>query len=272
VTPARRIVPPGYIPLGDGVIIDAVGLATLATPLAQALRDGSFYAYAEHHPHARTLTGRGIAYAVPLPDGAARVVVRRSRHGGLLAPVTGERFLGRTRAPRELEISLRLTRFGVPTPEVIAYATYPAGALTRSADVVTREIPNARDLAAAIEDFGPVESRRPVLRAVARLLAALTTAGARHPDLNIKNILIAPDANGEPEAFVLDVDRVWFDEPRSLRVSDRNLRRLARSARKWERLHGRSLREPDLLWLAATVEDLTAPATPSSPPSDTARA
>lgn len=258
--------PPGYVRV-QGTPADAVGLAALAAPLADALREGSFYAYAAHHPQARTLMGRGVAYAVPLPPPAAttRVVVRRSRHGGLLAPVTGERFAGRTRAPRELAVSLRLARLGVPTPEVVAYAIYPAGPLLRRADVVTREVPDAADLASVIADLGPAGEKRPVLHAVARLLAALTAAGARHPDLNIKNILIARDANGAPEALVLDVDRVWFDEPGSRRTAERNRHRLERSVRKWRRLHGLPLEESDLRWIAATEDELTL-ATPAAPP------
>lgn len=249
-------IPPGYTRLAGAA--DAVGLATLAGPLAAALGEGSFYAYAEHHPAARALQGRGTVYAVPLPDGETRVVVRRSRHGGLLAPLTGEHFLGRTRAPRELAVALRLARAGVPTPEVVAYATYPAPPIGRRADVVTREIPGALDLAATLAAFMAADDKRPVLRAVARLLAALTAAGARHPDLNVKNVLIARDANGDPEAFVLDVDRVWFDEPGAPRVLERNLRRLARSAAKMRRLRALPLDEPDLLWLGATADELAA--------------
>jgi 3-deoxy-D-manno-octulosonic acid kinase len=93
--------PVGYERLVDGDV-EAVGLSDLAEPLRKALDAGTFYEYAEHHPSARILTGRGLTYAVPLPESSVQVVVRRSRHGGLLAPVTGERFLGRTRAPREL--------------------------------------------------------------------------------------------------------------------------------------------------------------------------
>ncbi|HEX6537382.1 MAG TPA: lipopolysaccharide kinase InaA family protein [Gemmatimonadaceae bacterium] len=253
---ATRRTPPGYVRLSTGSV-EGVALATLAPALARALAEGSFYAWAEHHPEARALAGRGIAWAVPLPDGETRVVVRRSRHGGLLAPVRGDRFIGRTRAPRELDVALRLARAGVPTPELVAYATYRAGSLTRRADVVTREIAGARDLAATIEALGG-DDLRPVLRAVAALLAALTAAGARHPDLNLKNILIAPDVNGEPEAFVIDVDRVWFDSPGAPRVAERNMRRLARSARKLRRTRDLPVHETDLLWLAATAGELTA--------------
>ena len=78
---------------------DVVALGTCADAVRRAIGERSLYAYAATHPARRELRGRGAAYAVPLPDGQTRVVVRHSRHGGLLAPVTGDRFLPPTRAP-----------------------------------------------------------------------------------------------------------------------------------------------------------------------------
>jgi hypothetical protein len=59
------------------------------------------------------------------------------------------------------------------------------------------------------------------------LLAALTRAGAVHPDLNARNIVVAGKT-----AYVLDVDRVYFLPPDDPRVVARNRARLVRSARK----------------------------------------
>lgn len=252
--PERPATPPGY----TRVIrrgIEAVALASVARVIEQLLAEGTLYQYAEHHPEARMLVGRGIVYAVPLPDGGPSVVVRHARHGGLLAPLTGDRFLGRTRAPRELDVALRLARVGVPTPEIVAYAIYPAGVSTYRADVVTREVHDARDLASALADDPAPALKRDLLAATAKLLARLAAAGARHPDLNLKNVLIARDANGDPEAWVLDVDRVWFDVPGAPRVNEANLRRVGRSARKLRRTRGLDIQEADLLWLSATVDE-----------------
>jgi hypothetical protein len=222
-------VPPGYVAYSDKGAEGAL-LASLEAPLRSAIAGGSFYGYAEHHPQARTFTGRGVAYAVPLPEGAADVVIRRSRHGGMLAAFTGDKFFGATRAPKELEISLTLQRRGVPTPEVVAYASYPADALRRRADVVTREVPRSRDLLAALTGAAPA-AKRTAAAAVARLFQQLTEAGARHPDLNVKNILLADAATGF-DAYVLDVDRVWFDEPGSPRLIAANWNRFSRSVKK----------------------------------------
>lgn len=250
------VLPDGYIAL-SARSAQGVGLMSLRVPLETALGAGSFYAYAEHAADARPLAGRGVAYAVGLPGGAARVVVRRSRHGGLLAALTGDRFTAPTRAPHELDTALRLTALGVRTPEVVAFATYPAGAFRR-ADVVTREIQGAADLAAILAEPISEDRRRAVLTAVAQLLAELTVAGARHPDLNIKNILLQRSATGELVAYVLDVDRIWFDRPGSARVTERNIARLSRSARKWRRASGLDLADTDIGWLAATAHHLAA--------------
>jgi hypothetical protein len=261
--------PNGYVALSAGDA-QAVGLEALRGPLEVALGTGSFYAYASRDPRARALAGRAVAYAVSLPSAAARVVVRRSRHGGLLAAITGDRFAPPTRAPRELQTAVRLTAAGVPTPEVVAFATYPAGPFRR-ADVVTREIAGAADLPAVLAEPMSDDQRRAVLAAVARLLADLTVAGARHPDLNVKNILIQRSATGQVVAYVIDVDRIWFDQPRAARVTERNIARLSRSARKWRRAGALDLAETDMGWLAATAHHLAArsgaeAAAPESPP------
>jgi 3-deoxy-D-manno-octulosonic acid kinase len=210
-------------------------LREAAGAVDDVLRGGTLYDFAAGHPEARPLMGRAPAYAVPLPGGAGRVVVRHSRHGGLLAPLTGDRFLAPTRAPRELATALRLAHAGVPTPELVAYALYPAGPLLRTADVATREVEGGRDLAAALAgDLAGLgaDSTTAALTAVAELLRHLAAAGARHPDLNVKNILLGPARAGAPRAYVLDVDRVTFEAPHSPRLAAANFARLARSLRK----------------------------------------
>ncbi len=248
----RDPTPPGYtsVRLGD---TDLVGLTTLVPVLAEALAEGTLYEYASHHPEARALAGRGVAYAVPLPDQVTRVVVRRSRHGGVLAPLTRELFVGSTRAPRELETSLRLARLAIPTPQVVAFATYAAAPLLRRADVVTLEVPRATDLAEYLMQTEGPDERRPALVATAILLAHMAEGGARHPDLNLKNVLLAVDENSELEAVLLDVDRVWFDRPADGRVLAANLRRLLRSAKRWQKRRGLAISEVELSWLVEEV-------------------
>lgn len=248
------VVPTGYVALSEPGV-EGAALAALEKTLREALAGGTFYGYAEHHAEARSLTGRGLVYAVPLSSGD-RVVVRRSRHGGLLGPLRDDKFVGATRAPRELELSLKLRMLGVSTPEIVAYATYPAGPMFRRADVVTREVPKSRDLAAALGAMSRTDSKRALISATGKLLASLSIAGARHPDLNLKNVLIADNEFGGVEAYALDVDRVWLDKPGKQSVLEANLRRLSRSAVKWRRLHGLPIEEADLLAIESSAREL----------------
>ena len=246
-------VPDGYAPIERG---DArgVALAPLARTVRDALREGTLYEYAARHPRARAMSGRAIAWAVPLPDAVTQVVVRHNRHGGLLRHLTGDRFLPPTRAPHELRVARTLAERGVPTPEIVAYVVYPAGPLLRRSDVASREIPRARDLALALLAPDRVD-KQAVLDATATLLARLAVAGARHADLNLKNVLLAPTADGAYVAWVLDVDRVSFYPPRDARLPALNHARLARSAEKWRRLYGAQIDGEDLDWLARRVAE-----------------
>jgi 3-deoxy-D-manno-octulosonic acid kinase len=198
-------------------------VSPFAVPTVRAMLDahGTLYAAAAATPGRREYTGRAPAYGIALGD--TRVVVRHSRHGGLLAPLTGDLFLPPTRAAREREVATRLAEAGVPTPEVLAYAIYRAGPLVRRADVVTREIEGARDLAAHPATLD-------AKAAVQALLRALERATAVHPDLNAKNILLA-DREGVLTAYVIDVDRVVFRSS-ARGVDQANRSRLRRSIAK----------------------------------------
>ncbi|HSJ65972.1 MAG TPA: lipopolysaccharide kinase InaA family protein [Gemmatimonadaceae bacterium] len=242
----RQPPPPGYVREWLAGDVELVATRGVRDSAREALRAGSLYEYGAHAPDARAMFGRATVYAVALPEGGPTVVVRHSRHGGLLADLTGDRFVGPTRAPRELRTALRLERLGVPTPELLAYATYPAGGPLRRADVATREIAGGRDLGALLAGTTPGEDRAPAWAAVAQLLGAMSEGGVRHPDLNAANVLLAPDDNGAPEAWLLDVDRVWFDRPGDSRVMDANLRRLLRSVRKLRDLRGTLIEDTEL--------------------------
>jgi hypothetical protein len=125
--------------------------------------------------------------------------------------------------------------------------------------VASREIPDSSDLAAVLVR-GEAAERRAALHAVAILVAELSACGARHHDLNVKNVLLArsvtPSDRNSMAAYVLDVDRVEFGQPGDSRITERNLDRLMRSARKWRELHGARADERELAWVAATVRRL----------------
>ena len=63
---------------------------------------GTLYDFAATQPAAETMEGRRKIYVIPGPE-SARWVVRHLSHGGLLAPLTGDRFLKVGRPHTELE-------------------------------------------------------------------------------------------------------------------------------------------------------------------------
>jgi len=246
--------PPGYVRLADDRA-EVVVREALADSLQAALRaaprtNPTVWGFAAASPSAWPLAGRGTAYAIALPRSSVRVVIRHNQHGGALARITRDLFLTPTKAGHELRIALELDRRGVPTPEVVAYATYQAFPPFRRADVVTAEIEASRDLAAVLANDTKVE-RVAAWKATRTLLAQLAEAGAWHQDLNAKNILLHSNDDRSFDAYVLDVDRVVFPPLGKPEVMARNAARLTRSVLKWGRLYGAKVDGAELAALAA---------------------
>ena len=242
------------LPAGYERLLLTHAVAVARSDLAAAIRrslvnaDGSnstLHEYAARQPSARALRGRGVAYAVNLPLSGLRVVVRHNTHGGLFAPLTRDRFTPPTRAPYELETSIALTRLGVPTPEVVAYVLYPPGGLLQRADVCSREVPGSRDLA---DILATASDRVAAIAATADLVASLSRVGARHHDLNAKNILLTDE-----KAYVLDVDRLTLGEKPEAAL-DANLARLSRSLRKWREQFGARISDDEISELHALAQ------------------
>jgi len=203
---------------------EAVAVPDLVPLVREVVANSTLYDWARGRPDAQALAGRQPAYAVPLPTGDGGMVVRHNRHGGLLGGITGDRFLYPTRAPLEFDLSGRLAQAGVPTPPMLAYVVYRSGWFARS-DVVTRRVVPGEDLVTrlATNDHSRVAE---CLDFTATLLATIARAGARHEDLNAKNVLI-----GSIQAILLDVDRVTFGHEPACALA-LNLDRLERSLHK----------------------------------------
>lgn len=229
-------------------------------------RHGTLVAWAESAPEARRLTGRGTVLVVdapaPGPDARARWVVRHYLRGGAVAALLQDRYLdvGTSRPERELEASSVARARGIPTPAVVAGATYPAGAMRYSADLVTELVPDSTDLATVLfeapstgpgpsADATAPPSRRDALRATGALVVRTAMAGVRHADLNARNVVLRPGDDGV-EAHLVDLDRGRIrSTPRP--ADARAMReRLARSLRKLGRAYGRPLGDAD--WQALT--------------------
>ena len=250
-----RIEIPGYMRFRVGRA-RVTALVDSEQAIREALRHGTLYEYAGSHPDRRQMKGRGDVYAAPLPGQDESVVVRHAFRGGAPARITRDLFLPPTRGLRELLVSQRLRAAGVSTPEVVAYVTYPAGAILRRFDIATREIPNGADLFAWLAATDDEGARDVVLNAAAGAVASLVSAGAHHPDLNIRNVLVAPGDDGGLTGWILDVDRVRFHASGSPTVRDANLTRLRRSLRKSMRL-GLPIREEEITAILDRVLELS---------------
>lgn len=236
---------PGYarfrVDGARGLVIESCQAA-----LESILANETLYEHASRQPDARKFRGRMTAYGISLGDGCGNVVVRHAMRGGLLGKTGTDLFFPPTRGLRELVNSLRLKLTGVPTPEVIAFVSYPAGHVLRRSDVATKEIPDSHDLSTVLREVAAGEHRDECLRAAGRLLALLTRSGAHHPDLNARNILISWDSSVGAAAHVLDVDRIRFHLPGDPMVANANITRLERSLRKLSERENLSVSDADL--------------------------
>jgi 3-deoxy-D-manno-octulosonic acid kinase len=268
-------------PVGERAQLLTAGAAEPALRLWLE-RHGTLMAAAEAHPQVEALEGRGRVAVVPDPvapsdGGADRWVVRHYHRGGSVARLLGDRYLrvGEPRPFRELRVLEAVRARGVPAPEPVGAAVYPAGPFYRG-DLVTRWVPASVDLASLLFNpmrpspvEGPVEetaghpvgadsggglaadpagdTRLAAMRATGRLVRLLHDRGVAHPDLNLKNVLLvspagAARAGREPEAVILDLDRTRLhDGSVPARSRQAMISRFWRSARKWERRAGRPL-------------------------------
>lgn len=209
---------------------------------------GTLLEAAAARPGAFTLRGRGTVWVVPAPERGSgeRWVVRHYHRGGAVARLLGDRYLavGVPRPIRELRVALEADARGVPTPPPVGAAVYGAPILYRG-DLVTEYVPGSMDLAAVL--FPDAAGAKPdplttdppdpftAMTAAGRLVRRIHEAGLLHPDLNLKNILLAGD--GPSPAQVIDLDRARFrDAPLGEPARRRMLDRFWRSAGKWQRL------------------------------------
>lgn len=253
-----RIRLPGYarisFPAGHGVVLERC-----KATLERILENGTIYEFAARQSGARKFEGRAPVYAIELDDECGHVVVRRSMRGGALARLSSDLFLPPTRGLRELIASLQLRTAGVSTPEVVAVVVYRAGFVLRRSDVVTRELDDGADLASVLMEVDRGPKRETALEEAAALVAALSRAGAHHPDLNLKNILLtgknSSDQNAS-RAHILDIDRIRFHVPGDPIVLQANINRLERSIRKWRDQRGLAIDDIEIQALRARTIDL----------------
>jgi lipopolysaccharide kinase (Kdo/WaaP) family protein len=177
--------------------------------------------------------GRSPLKSIRLRDGET-ALIRSYRHGGLFRALTGECFVTWPPRPfRELAITEELRRRGLRTVEVYAAGVERVCGPFYRGCLVTRELPDAKDLWAALQDGSVVPSRLgAVLKAAAETVRAMHREGVYHSDLNLKNILIRVKPEGI-DGYVIDFDKAKLFLGRlPVELATKNLARLLRSALK----------------------------------------
>ncbi len=228
---------------------------TLVDTLATLIdAHGTLYDWAADQPQPRALRGRAPVFVAALPDSRGLVVIRHAWHGGLLAPITGDRFRGTSRAAREFITSATLRAIGIPTTDVLGFATYRAGFGFRRVDVISRFVADAFDLGMIVAGLVPAVGCNEALAATHTLLVRLAAAGVVHPDLNVKNVLLTRGSAGDLTAMMIDVDVVRLHT--GLTPADTmhaNVARLSRSIRKWRARFGCDITDATVEQFARTA-------------------
>ncbi|MBW3628783.1 MAG: hypothetical protein KY464_05730 [Gemmatimonadetes bacterium] len=178
----------------------------------------------------RTVGGGRAAHPLVELGGGERVLVRAYRRGGMMRHVNGGRYFLGHRAFDELRATEHAAASGVRVPVVIA-ALERAARPGYTAALVTRWIPGGGELSAWLVGKDEGAAAR-VLHESGEQVGKMHAAGVAHPDLNLRNLLVTQLA-GDPRVYLLDFDRARLFAgavPGARRARD--LRRLARSARK----------------------------------------
>ncbi len=169
--------------------------------------------------------GRGAALFIKSADGK-RYVLRHYRRGGLMARLSGDRYVWRneesTRPFTEWQLTYRLHRAGLPVPAPIA-ARYRHAGSTYTGDIITERLPVVGGGAACLRT-GALAGLAWI--SIGRCIyAASTMLGVCHADLNAHNVMLS-----EEGVYLVDFDRCQLRAPGMWR--DANLVRLRRSLEK----------------------------------------
>lgn len=168
--------------------------------------------------------GRGSVAFVR--HGDAQWVLRHYRRGGLPARLIRDRYLwlglARTRPWRELAVLQFLADAGLPVPRPVAAGVRRRG-LSYTGALLTEQLRGVETLDSRLRR----EALAPgTWRAIGALVARVHALGVHHSDLNVSNLLIAPD----DALYLIDFDNALLRSPAWLRAA--GVRRFRRSLRK----------------------------------------
>lgn len=128
------------------------------------------------------------------------------------------------KAERAYYYALKLQELEVPTPTPIAYVVHRTCVQVGHSYLVTEQVPHRRNM----YEFGHsyLEGRGEVVRALARFTAEIHRKGVYHKDYSPGNILFDDDGKGSYTFCLVDINRMEFGEPISLKKGCKNFARL----------------------------------------------
>jgi 3-deoxy-D-manno-octulosonic acid kinase len=173
--------------------------------------------------------GRAATALLRARDGSC-ALLRPVRHGGLLAPLWGERLLGLGRALRELRVAAELHARGAPVSRPLLVVGVRRGLFWHAA-LATAYEQDARDGLALLAAEPPRARLASALDAAARAVRHFHDAGGHHADLHLGNLLFR-EGERACEALVIDLDGARAGAPPGAPRRMRELMRLYRSAGK----------------------------------------
>lgn len=200
------------------------------------------------NPEKRFTAGRGAPGILEI--GGRTIVCRQYLHGGWLRGVTGGAFFHEGRALRELEVTAYLEEKGFPVIAPIGYVVEKQ-ASSRRLYFLSLFLEGSRDLMTYFASAG----RKERLRMSGRLAAALFEMGrlgVYHPDLHLRNVLVADDGG----LVFLDFDKAYRKEV-ARDDYERMFWRLDRFVRKYSVLFGRPVDEMERALFLRTYERLS---------------
>lgn len=167
-------------------------------------------------------SGRGVVFFVASEYGDW--ALRHYRRGGMIARLLKDRYWfgsrDRTRSFREWRFLARLGDLGLPVPAPVAARFERRGAFYQ-ADLITARLDKARPFTQVL--LGEESLLDQVCHDVGRCVRLFHEARVNHADLNVHNIMVAPD-----QIYLLDFDKGRF-EPEAGSWQEKNLLRLRRS-------------------------------------------
>ncbi len=184
------------------------------TPCPEALSDDLVNIQKRFNPNwlmtenliTETASGRGLVYFFSALG--ENCVLRHYYRGGLVAKLSNDKFLSKaleqSRPYKELNLLAQLHSAGLNVPKPIA-ARLKYTRFTYTADIITATIPNAQELH---EYILKQPLKHSIWEKVGATLRKMHDLQACHYDINVKNVLLQEDEDGQHSktVYLLDFD------------------------------------------------------------------